>query len=282
MLAGWRADPTILIGLAVLVAFYLRSAAGRGRPDRLRRRDVVLFLSGIAVFGLALESPLDTLGDTTFFVAHMFQHLTLLLVVPVLLLAGTPSWMLAPLLRRPLVGSLWSLATSPLVATVTFNMILALTHLPLIFNAITANETAHAIEHLVFVATGLQLWWAVLGAFPPGKRLSYPLQMGYLFLQTLPCSAIAAMITFSTGVIYVPYATAVHPAFLSALADQELGGLLMWLGMPTYLFCAMAVIFFVWAGEEGRLDAASDETLGNSGDSKDRRAAVQRPVGVAD
>ena len=46
---------------------------------------------------LALASPLDTIGDTYLFTAHMVQHLLLILGVAPLLLAGTPGW----LLREP-------------------------------------------------------------------------------------------------------------------------------------------------------------------------------------
>src|SRR5438552_1382836 len=65
---------------------------GASRPVPLRRR--IAFGSGVLVMLLALATPLDTIGDTYLFTAHMLQHLLLTLIAAPLLLAGTPGWLL--------------------------------------------------------------------------------------------------------------------------------------------------------------------------------------------
>ncbi len=46
-----------------------------------------------------LNGPVHELSDRYLFSAHMLQHLVLTLVVPPLLLAATPAWMIDALLR---------------------------------------------------------------------------------------------------------------------------------------------------------------------------------------
>ena len=71
------------------------------RADRrLRRGDAPppdrqawSFFAGVVVLLFAQCSPLDALGDTYLFSAHMIQHLLLLLIVPPLLILGIPAWL---------------------------------------------------------------------------------------------------------------------------------------------------------------------------------------------
>ena len=78
--ATWGWEPSVVGGCLVLAAGYLAVAGAK-----LTRR-AAAFFAGIVVLFLALDSPLDTLGDTYLFSAHMAQHLLLILIVPPLLL----------------------------------------------------------------------------------------------------------------------------------------------------------------------------------------------------
>ena len=61
-----------------------------------------------------------------------------------------------------------------------------------------------------------------------------------------------APIALAPTVIYPWYTEGPHPLGLTALADQELGGLLMWVGAGLYLMCVFSLIFFRWARREDR------------------------------
>jgi putative membrane protein len=69
----------------------------------------------------------------------MVQHLALTLLFPPLLLLGTPAWMadalLAPVLRRPVTGSLVRMLTRPLPALGIYTAALILWHLPVAYDA---------------------------------------------------------------------------------------------------------------------------------------------------
>jgi cytochrome c oxidase assembly factor CtaG len=66
--------------------------------------------------------------------------------------------------------------------------------------------------------------------------------------------AIAAPITLAEDVLYPAYAAAARPWPLDPRADQELAGILMWVGGMFGYLVAGTVVFFRWAGPEARED----------------------------
>src|SRR3982751_355614 len=83
----------ILIGAAY---FYATGIVEQRDPEAVGPRQLWFFLGGLVVIFVALQSPIDTFADNAFWV-HMIQHLLLILVVPPLLLLGTPAAFIAPL-----------------------------------------------------------------------------------------------------------------------------------------------------------------------------------------
>src|SRR6476661_1261648 len=79
-------------------AAQLDAAAAVPGPTTGQRASFVL---GLLLLFFTLNGPLHDLSDGFLFSAHMVQHLVLTLVVPPMLVLGTPGWMLRPLLRNP-------------------------------------------------------------------------------------------------------------------------------------------------------------------------------------
>lgn len=251
-MATWRSDPSVLLGLLLCGGLYLlarRSRAG-SRGSGLPRTRLALFVLGLVVLGLALESPLDGLGDRYLFSMHMVQHLLLVLVAPPLLLGGLGDLLDRPVRLAPPLASAVRLITAPAIAFLTFNVVFALAHLPGVLDLTLRSEGAHIVEHLLFLGTALLTWWPVLSPMPEVPALSYPLRMVYLFMQTLPCALVGAFITLTGHVLYAPYGRAPRLWGLSALQDQQVGGLIMWIGGSLYFFLAFAAVFFLWANRE--------------------------------
>ena len=111
-------------------------------------------------------------------------------------------------------------------------------------------ERLHALEHVSFLATGLLLWWPVAGSAPEWPRPGPPAQLLYLFLATIPMMAIAAPITLAEDLLYPAYAAAGRRGPSRPRADQELAGILMWVGGMFGYLVAGTVVFFRWAGPE--------------------------------
>src|SRR5206468_3180308 len=87
--------------------------------------------------------------------------------------------------------------------------------------------SAHMVQHLVFLATAVIMWWPVLSPLPELPRASYGTQLLYLFALGLPMSLAGALITLADGVLYPFYVSAPRVWGLTPAADQQLGGLLM-------------------------------------------------------
>jgi putative membrane protein len=82
---------------------------------------------------------------------------------------------------------------------------------------------------------------------PELPRLSYPGQMLYSFLMTLPMTVISIFIVYADHVLYPAYASAPRLWGLSPLADQRLGGLIMWIPGGLFFYLLTSAIFFKWS-----------------------------------
>jgi putative membrane protein len=256
--------PSVVAGLLGVLVLYLLCVgryrnrfAGFAPVPPLRQ---VAFISGLVVMLIALATPLDTLGDHYLFTAHMLQHLLLTLIAAPLLLGGTPAWLLRHVLAATRLSGFVRWARHPIVAFFTFNLVFALAHVPSFYELTLANEPLHALEHLVFVGTAMLMWMPVLSP-APDIAARYPAlgQVMYLFLQTVPASLLGALLSSTTSAYYPTYVLAPRITSLSALEDQQLGGLIMWVGSGLYFLIATGVVFFVWASRE---EAANRRPLG--------------------
>jgi putative membrane protein len=146
------------------------------------------------------------------------------------------------------------------VALLLFNGTLAAWHLPEMYDWTLWSHNAHILEHVTFFLGAVLLWWPVFSPLPELPRLSYPLQMLYLFVQSLVPGVIAALVTFSDRVMYPSYDAAPRITDLSPLADQQLAGLIMKIVGTFVLWLLATVIFFIWANrdEPGRPGAEVD------------------------
>jgi putative membrane protein len=255
---------TVVAGLIALQISYLlcvdayRDRFGNARPVSTARQ--LVFAEGVVVLFLALASPLHDIADRFLFSAHMLQHLLITLVAAPLLVAGTPGWLLRALLEATHLTGFARWARHPLIAFSGFNLIFSLAHVPAVYELALSNPALHAAEHLMFLGTAVVLWLPVLSQ-APDILPRYPAlgQVLYLFLQTVPSSLVGALLSASGGSFYPTYVLAPRLVGLSPLEDQQLGGLLMWVGSGFYFLIATAIVFFTWAARE---EAANRRPIG--------------------
>ncbi len=217
---------------------------------RVKHSQAALFSLGVLVIYVAAGSPIHDLSENYLFSVHMVQHLLLTLVAPPLLLAGTPGWLWQAALRRPHVMSVARLLVHPLVAFGVFNFLIVVTHLPGVVDYSLRHHWFHFLVHAGLVTSAMMMWWPVLSNVPELPRLSYPLQMAYLFVQSLLPAIIAAFITFSTSPVYEFYDQAPRIWGISAVEDQQLAGLIMKLSGTLILWSFIGVAFFKWFARE--------------------------------
>jgi len=254
----WSVHPSTVIGIAALGVLYVWAEGRLARKGTTAQRS--FFFSGMLVLFASLNGPIHDLSDDYLFSAHMVQHLLLTLAVPPLLLAGTPGWMLRPVLSRRRIATIARFFTRATIAFVVFNLTLALWHLPPFYNAAMAHHNLHIVEHLTFIAAAVLMWWPLLSQLPEFPRLAYPGQMLYSFLISIPMSIVAVYIAMADRVLYPAYSAAPRVLPLSPLEDQLLGALIMWIPGGIIFMIIMTVIFFKWnaRGEDSTAGAQVD------------------------
>jgi putative membrane protein len=239
-------------GLALLGALYAWRA--RAHPEPIGRKRPAMFFAGLALMFFSLNGWLHDLSDSYLFSAHMVQHLFLAMGVAPLLIMGTPGWMLRPALRSRLTAALSRPFRSAITCFAVFNIVLIAWHLPPLYNATMTYHEVHIVQHLLLLMASVVMWWPVLSPMAEFPRLSYPGQMLYLFIMTIPMAILSVAIVYSQGVLYPAYASAPRVMGLSPMDDQMLGGLIMWIPGGLYFFAIISVIFFKWQ-QAGGLDS---------------------------
>lgn len=250
-------EPLLAAGLALaggLYAIGLRRlatrASGRGGLPAWR---VWCYAAGLGTLAIATLSPLHAWGERLLAI-HMAQHLLLAVVAPPLLWLGAPLvptlWglprparravarLLAP---RHLVRQAAARLARPLVAAPLHVATVALWHWPPLYDAAQGGALAHDLEHALFLGTALLYWWPVV--YPVGGRR--PLATGpalvYLVPPMVAGDAIGALLSFAPEPLYATYAGTMG---LSALADQRVAGLVMWVGGGLLWLAGMGAVLF--------------------------------------
>ena len=253
---GWPFDPTVYTGLFLLGLGY--AALARGRSDIGRRRSLFL-IAGLLTIWVALETPIDSIGDRYLQSVHMLQHVLIGLVAPPLLLLSLSPSMVATLLKVPGLRPL----TEPVPAQLIFAVVMGGWHLPFLYNLTLHSESVHVFEHLTFMAGGALFWWPVVGATSAaaGWRLGEVGRVLYLVFGTVPADTVAVILIFARTPFYSVYVGV--PRLLPGidpLTDQVLAGIvLMAIGKASYLV-AILDIFFGWLAR-ARAGERAAETL---------------------
>lgn len=268
---GWHVDPAVVAGLlAAGVGWVLLSRrVARLHPTHpIPVSRTAAWFGGLAAIAAALLSGIERY-DTTLFSIHMVQHLLLLLVAPPLLAlaapvtqllrAASPTWR-ARLLRVLHSGGVAALG-HPIVAWVTFTVVMWVSHFSPLFDASLENPLIHDAEHLGFLLAGLLFWWPAVAADPARRRLSHPVRALYLLLQMPPSSFLGMLITFANEPLYPHYATLGSPYGIDALADQQLAGGVMWIAGDVVFILGILCIVAAWMRHEERDTTAADRRV---------------------
>jgi cytochrome c oxidase assembly factor CtaG len=250
---GWNFDPLEICVLALVGTLYWRRArtlARRGRP--VPRPRLAAFAAGLLTLFVALESPIDTIGEERLFSAHMLQHLLLGDVAALLLVLGLDGRLLRPLLRVRVVHRLRVLA-HPLVALPLWAANFCVWHLPVLFDAALRNDAVHALQHTTFVAFGMLMWAALVEPLPGPAWFTAPWKIPYVLGMWLVMLVLSQVFIWSSHVYYAPYAHEAALWGLSHLADQKAGGGVMLVeSMLTMLPALVWVLLRVLRESEAR------------------------------
>ncbi|HEX4780834.1 MAG TPA: cytochrome c oxidase assembly protein, partial [Usitatibacter sp.] len=257
-------EPWAVVCLALSATLYAigvrrlwrRAGGSRGIPAA----DVARFAAGWLVLCVALLPPLDAMSDRSF-ATHMVQHELLMVVAAPLLVLARPleawTWAL-PAPWRPALGAVarsrglraaWRWCTAPVGAWILHAVALWAWHIPVLFEAALASEAVHTLQHASFFATALLFWWSV---FERARRNSGGASFASLFTTMAHSSALGALLTLAPDPWYPSYLEG--KAFgLTALEDQQLGGLIMWGPASLAYLAAALLIAYRWLSPPRRI-----------------------------
>ena len=272
----WQPHPEVWLLVAALVGLWLY-AVWRIGPTAARPGETVVTRSQVAWFGAAVvvllvasDWPLHDIGEEYLYSAHMVQHLLLSFVLPPLVWWATPAWLARLVIGQGRAYAVLKRLARPVPATLIFNGVVVLTHWPGLVNASVESGPLHYLVHVMVVAAGLLMWLPVCGPFAE-LRFSLPIQMLYLFLQSIIPTVPSGWLIMAESAVYRSYDAPYRLWDMSVTTDQQTAGLLMKLGGGFFLWTIITVLFF-------RFVARSEGDDRYRGVHPDRRAPRPTPA----
>jgi putative membrane protein len=255
MLAGSLAGLALIYAIGV-VRLWRHAGYGRG----IRLFDVLAFSTGWLALAVALSPPLDELSEESL-TAHMIQHELLMVIAAPLIAISLPVvaalWAMPSNTRRrvvdavcrPPLAPVWSVLTSPVSVFVLYATALWVWHMPALYDAALEHEPVHIVQHICFFGTAALFWWGI--AHGRYGRVGYGAAVVYVFATAVHSGVLGALLTFSQSVWYSPYVSSRHPG-TSALEDQQLAGLLMWIPAGLTFVAGGLILFAAWLRESDK------------------------------
>jgi putative membrane protein len=224
-LARWNGDP-VLLTVGVLTGYVLVRAYGRDPGFRPR----LAACAALALF-VSFVSPLCALSSALFS-ARVAHHVLLMAIAAPLFVWSLP--------RRVLAGRSWLIAATALQALVLWAW-----HAPGLYAAALSNDAVYWLMQASLGAAACAFWMSVRSTSSvagAAALLATMVQMGLL----------GALLTFSNAALYAPHIASAALWGLTPLADQQLGGLIMWAPAAAFYLGAALLLIHRAVGPEPR------------------------------
>ena len=252
----WHPEVWILVAsLTVAYVYMVRvigpKAVGEGNPA-VTTANISSFVSAMVLLWVASDWPLHDISEEYLYSAHMLQHMMLSYFLPPLVLMATPAWLMRVLIGDGRMYRAVAFLSKPVVAGVLFNVVVMITHIPLVVNASVQNGAFHYSLHFLVVMLSLLMWTPVVGPLPE-FRISPLGKCIYLFLMSVVPTIPAAWLTFADGAVYSEYDHPVRVWGISVTDDQQIAGAIMKTGGAIFLWSIVVFLFF-WRFAAGYKD----------------------------
>jgi len=252
----WHNEPFLTGGLIFLGWLYailagpLRGRLAPGEP--YPRRKAAAFYGSLAIFYLAVGSPLDQVGERFLLSAHMVQHDLILYPAPLLFLVGLPVWMVDPVLGRPGARRFGRLLFHPMTCGLVSTAVISVWHAPGLYEWTLQQKLAHVAEHLMFFAVSLLYWWPLASPSHAFPKPGHAVRTLYIIGTEIGMIPVSAYLVFSGDVLYPTYEYAPRLiAGLSPASDQLIAGIIMKVAGMAVSLAALGVVFYEWQKAPG-------------------------------
>ena len=243
--ASWTFDPGAVALIGVATAAYVprwRRVRARHGARAAPVPRLLAFAGAVITLLAALVSPIDRLGEQAF-AMHMTQHILLLDVAPILLVASLTKVILRPITRRlqrleQAAGPLGH----PAAAVVLYVAVMWAWHVPALYDAALEHSTVHALEHTCFMTAGLLYWWHLLS--PIRSRAMHGMTPVLYMLSTkLLVGLLGIAITFAPDSVYTFYEHRPPIWGWDSGTDQAVAGAIMALEQSIVMGIALVWLF---------------------------------------
>ena len=240
--AAIQLGPLALLG--VLYARRVRTLALQRHPVPGWRQ--ACFYGGFLTIAAALTSL--GAGSQELLTLHMVEHLLLGDIAALLIVLGLTGPLIAPILRIPILGRLRILA-HPLIAFPLWMIDLYIWHLPVFYEAALRHPGIHALEHMMFLALGVNMWMCLFGPLPMPRWFGNLGKLIYIVAVRLAGTALGNAFLWS-GTVFYPYYTHGDATWhISPIADQNLAGAVMMIEESILTICLLCWLFLRAAKE---------------------------------
>ncbi len=269
-LRSWGFDG-LVAGLVVVVGtlYWLSLRRVENRNRRWPPMRTLSFFGGLIVVMLATQSFIGVY-DTTLFSIHVVQHVMLAMVAPLLLVAGAPVTLAIQAADRHLQVGIVSFMrsrtitflTRPLFAWVLYAAIMFAYYFSPIYGLSLRSDFAHELVHVAFLFVGSLFFWSVIGVDQGPNTVGYPARILAL-LAAMPFHAFLGVAILSSSEILGGdfYRQLDRDWGPSLVADQQAGGVLMWVCGAIVTVVALLVIAWRWRQSDLREARRADRAV---------------------
>jgi cytochrome c oxidase assembly factor CtaG len=247
---AWSWNPEALLLVPALTAAYLYATSRFPAPGWRK----ACFLAAMGLLLLVTVTPLETIALNYLLWIHLLQNVVLAEWAPLLVVLGIPASLAAVAGRNTVVRAL----THPLVALPLWLATYAFWHVPAVYDAALRNpHTLLHLEHATYFLTGIAMWWPVLQDAP--RSLANSARAVYVFAAFVLSAPLGLVLALVPDAVYDFYDDAPERLWgLSALKDQQLGGVTMASEQALVFFAVFLVLFLRFLADEERRQEDED------------------------
>jgi putative membrane protein len=272
---GFRAlwSPYFFLGIVIItVGYFLLTVKYRhlfNGSEPLTKFQGTLFSFTMLLLYFIKGGPVDLMGHLMFY-AHMIQMAILLFIIPPLLIVSIPDWVWMNLRQRPIFKRAFNFLTKPLFAIIFFNTLFSLYHVPAVFDVIKTSMFLHEFYTGLLMLFSLLMWWPLVNRIEEYHSITGLKKVAYIFVGSALILPACALIIFNSTPMYATYT---NPELwakslelcvpsstlalldlsgpemfssMSALHDQQLGGVLMKVIQELVYGYMLSRAFFEW------------------------------------
>ena len=226
---SWSSHALVLVPALTIGYFW---AIRREPAPRWR---IACWVASMLLLLAVSVTPIETISLHFLLSVHLIQNVVLAEWAPLLAVLAIPPALAARAPRVP-----------PLLALAVWLVNYGVWHLPWVYDAALRHQHSLLhLEHVLYFATGILLWWPVFhGALSSGAKSLY------LFAAFVLASPIGLMMALVPDPIYDFYVGAPRLWGLSPILDQQIAGVSMAAAESVVFFALFAFYFSRFFNEQ--------------------------------